>query len=176
MILLLEGTEGVGKTTLGHAVSQALAIPYYHFNAPPVEGTFEHFYGLLRDVIAETPNMVIDRFHLSNWAYNGRFGGGVLTCREWRQLDDLLVEQEAYLALMVDSVFAIEERLQVRGDPFAALIDRAMLAAVQTRFQDLLACTRIADNGSYRLPQLYNGTAFTEQGESLLMWLEGRRK
>lgn len=61
MLILIEGSEGLGKTTLAKALQWKLRTAYVH-HCPPDNWQLESFKTVL-------PNAVYDRFHWSMWAY-----------------------------------------------------------------------------------------------------------
>ena len=101
-------------------------------------------------------DFIIDRCHLSNWAYRGLLGGGILTLDEWTTLDEQLRRLKTWLFLLVDDPFAIEARLQQREDKGdgANLLHRHTLAHIQQRFIEASAMSRIEPKGHFTLMQL----------------------
>ena len=61
MLYLIEGSDGLGKTTLAKALQWKLRTAYVH-HAPPDNWTFNNFFEVL-------PNAIYDRFHWSMYAY-----------------------------------------------------------------------------------------------------------
>lgn len=61
MLILIEGADGLGKTTLAKALQWKLRTAYVH-HCPP-----DHWQ--LSDFSVVLPNAVYDRFHWSMWAY-----------------------------------------------------------------------------------------------------------
>lgn len=155
MILLLEGCSAVGKTSLANRFSKELDIPIQHFGIPPVDGVFDYFYRELDIGITMNRHLILDRFHLSNHAYNGKLGGGVLSLPEWLRLDEILSRFETWLILMVDDPFLIHSRLQegaARPDG-AQSLSRDEVGNIQNRFSDALRMSAIEVKGSYQYRQ-----------------------
>lgn len=158
MIILIDGVNCTGKSTLAKQFSEDLNWPILKFNVPP-ESAYEHFslrIGLMTDAGLEEGHFIIDRCHLSNWAYCGMLGGGVLDGSEWNRVDDLLRRHKTWLFLLVDDPFAIEARLQQREgrEDGANSLKRHELASLQQRFTEAMAMSRIEVKGQFTLMQL----------------------
>ncbi len=72
VIILLEGPDGTGKTTLAHDLAEKHGLEYLHFDIPdkpPLDYWFE-------TLINVNKPMVIDRLHLSEDAYGPVFRDG----------------------------------------------------------------------------------------------------
>lgn len=78
MIIVLEGPDGAGKSTLGNLLSQAFNIPVFHTGGPPQDiGEFYDKVESVYDAIDSVPYpepVIFDRLpHISEFAYgNGR--------------------------------------------------------------------------------------------------------
>lgn len=171
MILLLEGCQRTGKSTLARMLSQDLKWPILHFGVPPSEGVCQHFLAEIETEVSRHPHLIVDRFHLSNLAFHGILGGGVLQPAEAVKLDNYLARLGTWLMLMVDDPFAIEKRLQQfgeRGDG-AHSLDRALLTEIQKEFEKLMQFSEIARKATYSLSLYVNERgAATEEYFQLL--------
>jgi thymidylate kinase len=154
MIILLEGLNCTGKSTLAKAFSERLEIPVVKFNVPGTD-PYQEFSERLQTAVAEHRHFIVDRLHLSNYAYNGWLGGGVLNPQEWGKIDQFLSEQTAVLYWMVDTPHAIEQRLTERQDrnDGAERLDRSWLATIHDRFQEAFRRSMIPNKGSFMLTQ-----------------------
>ncbi len=96
MLVLIEGSDGLGKTTLAKALQWKMGCAYVH-HAPPKEWERDQFLRVL-------DNAVYDRFHWSMWAYKN-------------------VRQQP-LNLTLDHCRAIDERLAIQqdGDYFTVVL------------------------------------------------------
>lgn len=96
MLYLIEGSDGLGKTTLAKAIQWAERCAYVHHSPPKEWG--------INDFLTVLPNAVYDRFHWSMWAYK-------------------IVNRQP-LDLSVDDCEAIDERLSILldGDYFTVLL------------------------------------------------------
>jgi thymidylate kinase len=154
MILLIEGVNRVGKTTLATRLAQDLDWPILKFNVPPANA-YEHF-KLSLSLMAELKgSFIVDRCHLSNRAYQEKLGGGVMDFSEWSNLDEWLRGKGAWLFLLVDNPFDIEARLQKRPDKGdgAEHLSRSEIAALQSSFDEAYQTSAIEVKGHFTLPQ-----------------------
>lgn len=69
-MIIVEGADNVGKTTLCEALCKATSLPYAHLSRPPVG--FDHLGGYVSNI---TPR-VQDRWHLSALVYGMMLGTG----------------------------------------------------------------------------------------------------
>lgn len=169
MILLIEGVSCVGKSTLATTLSEAVGVPILKFNVPPADA-YSHFQdGLIRQ-FKESPHFIIDRCHLSNAAYQGMLGGGVMSGVQCGMIDNLLHQMGAWLFLMLDEPALIAERLLQRTgrQDQAEMLTRHQLGDLQNRFIDLFDVSRIEQKGSFTLPQFLTDEGFyTTQFEQI---------
>ena len=164
MIILLDGLNCTGKSTLATAFSERLQIPVVKFNVPGPD-PYTEFSERLQAAVADVRHFIVDRLHLSNYAYNGWLGGGVLNPVEWAKIDQLISEQTAVLYWMVDTPHAIEQRLmerQGRNDG-AERLDRGWLATIHDRFEEAYRRSTILNKGSFMLPQFIQDEQPTAQ-------------
>lgn len=155
MILLIEGVNCCGKSTLAKQFSEDLNWPILKFNVPPYEA-FDYFWDEICHWGCEEDNFIIDRCHLSNWAYENLLEGGVLSLDDWTVIDQTLKKMNTWLFLLVDDPFAIEARLQQREDKGdgANQLHRHVLAQIQQRFIEASGMSRIEQKGHFTLMQL----------------------
>lgn len=68
MIIVVEGVDGTGKTTLAKYLSLAMKIPYAHFSAPsnPSEAERQYFYCLERN---KNKDIILDRSWVGEFVY-----------------------------------------------------------------------------------------------------------
>ena len=97
MVLLLEGMNCAGKTTLAQRLYAELGWPIIKFNVPP-DDAYDYFRDTLEEARKTHSNLILDRGHLSNLAYNGCLGGGVIHFNQFDALD----QSVDVLFLMVD--------------------------------------------------------------------------
>ena len=161
MVLLIEGVNHTGKSTLAKKLAKDLGWGILKFNVPPLESPYIHFSQRIHAAIREHGNVIIDRCHFSNFAYNGRLGGGVLNEIERYALDKII----DVVFLLVDSPFVIAERLNedVDRDDGAERLTRQDLGDIQKRFYEALGSSLIENKYSFQFPQLITEDGVTAQ-------------
>jgi hypothetical protein len=151
MILLLEGANCCGKSTLAQSLAADLGCEIVKFSMAPTTLTFDYFWDGLVLARRRSPNMIVDRAHLSNAVYGDLQGSGMLNPKEWSTIDQWFVQQEAWLFLMTDDVFRIEARVQERGREIDAPLGRPQLAQIQRDFERFYGQSGIEPKGQYAL-------------------------
>lgn len=75
MIIIIEGPDGAGKTTLAHKLATCLNLKYHHEGPPPVDiPPLDHYLGVLEKY--RHCSVVIDRFALGERVYGPALRGG----------------------------------------------------------------------------------------------------
>lgn len=178
MIIVLEGVSAVGKTTLANHMAEELDAEIFHVGAPPKDDPFGWYLEGVNAAYDRSHSLILDRFHLSNYVYRDMFSGGIMSMQQFLQLDKMLAQMDAWLFLMVDDPFAIEERVRGRareGDPGLTL-SRQQFGELQQRFFEAFDLSRIANKGSFRFNQFieHNG-AWSEQFNDIISTLKETR-
>jgi thymidylate kinase len=170
MIVLLEGLNCTGKTTLANLLQHHLNVPIIKFNVPGHD-PYSEFKERVEAAVQEHGHFIVDRLHLSNVAYGGRLGGGVLTPTEWTKIDKFLCEQKAFLYWMLDTPQAIEERLKERTGRAdgAQTMEREQIGLIHTRFQKAFDLSAIDPKGSFMLPQFYDDFVTPQFRQNVLL-------
>ena len=178
MIVLIEGLNCTGKTTMAENFSRELKIPVVKFNVHGPE-PYREFIDQLHSVGQKEKHFIVDRMHLSNYAYDGCLGGGVMTPSEWEILDSVLNGWRCYLYWMVDTPHAIEERMKLRTGRTdgAETMPRGQIGMIHNRFQTAYSRSIIEKKGSFTLPQFvddgYTTRQFKDQLRILKMEMAG---
>lgn len=165
MICLVEGLDRTGKGTLCARLQKDLpGFQYVHFGVPDRVDPYDFFMEKLTDVQG---NLIIDRLHWSNAAYNGCLGGPVLVDFDWWRIDHWIAEQPSVAVLLVDDPHAICQRLQQEETETPArrlFVSPREVAVVQSRFYQCFDRSGIRNRWSLGLDQLltpadYDGVA-----------------
>lgn len=69
MIVVLEGPDGSGKTTLGKKLSEALGYPMTHFSYPKTHEEQAELFGTYWKFLEEHDNAIVDRMWYSTMVY-----------------------------------------------------------------------------------------------------------
>lgn len=90
MIIILEGCDGSGKTTLAKHLVEKYGLEYRHEGPPPPDVHPLQYYGAILDA-ARGKNVVFDRFALGERVYGPVLRGGTrLGKPEWRVFERLM--------------------------------------------------------------------------------------
>lgn len=169
-VLILEGVNCTGKSTLAKLFAERTGLEIVKFGVPPAENAFGYFASGIMEAAARNESFIIDRCHLSNYAYGTRQGGTLLPVPYWQKLDQELCRLNGWLFLMTDNVFQIERRMKKRqkGDG-ADGWDRETIAAVQRRFEEAFEMTKLEPKGQFSLSLFLDAEGRpTSQCESIL--------
>ncbi|MCH9665571.1 MAG: hypothetical protein K0U41_06940 [Gammaproteobacteria bacterium] len=73
MLILLEGPDRTGKTTLAKHLAEVFSLNYIHCSKPKTDDPFKEYIGLLDSIKEPT---VLDRGHLGEYVYSKLWRGG----------------------------------------------------------------------------------------------------
>lgn len=137
MIILLEGVDGTGKTTLARELAARLDVPYWNRPHNPLYGMSTESSQLLHEsemdlITTLKSDVVVDRFVPSEYAYNKGFGREFNEERAIELTRDCLAEMlVVWLYWPGDATHQdIEDRTDDEVDPFRIL-------EVQRRYKEL---------------------------------------
>ena len=107
-MIILEGPDRCGKTSVSAALlSMDASLLYHHFTKPP-QDPFEYF---ARFFTTTRPNVVVDRCHWSEPAYGRVYrDGSKLSDTQFIQLDMMLLASHAQIIYMYDEPSQIRSR------------------------------------------------------------------
>lgn len=132
MIVIIEGPDGAGKTTLARAIQQDTGWQYIHANAPAAHPLIEY----TAPLSDSTKSFVLDRWHLGEMVYGPLHrGGSRLSPEQFVAVEQFLDERGAVVVLCNGTVAELSKHLYMRGDkPHATL-------AMEARGFDKIAST-----------------------------------
>jgi len=115
-IILLEGCDGVGKTTFANELSkktgyEVLRGSSFEISELGAEGMFNHMMELL-----DKENVIIDRFMWSNIVYGNLFDYPLMTANQYDALIDKLDSKDSLLVYLYAPIGTINYRIDNRGD------------------------------------------------------------
>lgn len=138
MIVLLEGPDGAGKTTLGRLIEAEFNMPYVHVSSPKGADVFTHHY--LPAMQAD--NTVLDRLHWSEDVYGLiNRGGSGLTAQEFGFIDGILHSKHAVVVLCLPPLSAV--LLNIQRDERQENHNEQTATMVWHGFKDLPPRTRL---------------------------------
>lgn len=139
MIIILEGVDGAGKSTLAKQMSEEYNMPIHHFSYPKTEEEKANMFQMYADAIHEYGNGIFDRCWYSEMVY-----GPMLrekSCISWEQmieLEKLLASNGGGLLVHCTAPFeTIWNRFETRGDDYIKQ-DRATLQQLHARYDRLM--------------------------------------
>lgn len=77
MLILIEGADNTGKTTLAKMLCSQIGAYYHHCGKPQSEYVFEEYEHLYLDKLRDYENVVMDRGHLGEYVYSQLWRGGL---------------------------------------------------------------------------------------------------
>lgn len=91
-LIVVEGPDGAGKSTLAHAICEQFGVPYYHHNGPKQigdEGALAYYTGVICDL--RNTGGVMDRLGLTEYVYGKVMrGSSRIAVSQLHQLHELL--------------------------------------------------------------------------------------
>lgn len=168
-VLLFEGVNCTGKSTLAQLFAARTGLEIVKFGIAPADDPFGYFAAGIDQAALRSHHFIIDRCHLSNYAYQQEQQSGVMSIRDWSRIDQRLARLDTWLFLMTDDVFQIERRMQERkkGDG-ADGWNRERIARVQERFEDGFQMTDLEPKGQFSLGLFLLDGIITDQFKSIL--------
>lgn len=117
MIIVLEGPDGSGKSTIAEALYRRLHATALRQGPPPRGLAYSTFKAMV-DFAGRTPaNVVIDRLHWGAWPYGNVYrGGSELEIKDILDLDDQLGEHGALLVYVRADADVLDQRIIDRGE------------------------------------------------------------
>lgn len=112
MLIVLEGADGVGKTTLAQLLSQILDAEIIHSTAE-TPNDWDYFKGIMDE--AKTRNIIADRFFWGQFVYQDR-SERHLTFEQLHELESQLKSDGGKLIYVCAPEHIIRERLHARGE------------------------------------------------------------
>lgn len=121
MLILIEGLDGTGKTTIARRLRDENGFELIH-KGPPTRPPYEEYTADLCDYEpGEGRNIVCDRWHLGELVYPlARHRSTDMTPDIFDQIDRFLVCKGAFLIYATASLEVIERNLLKRGEPYEA--------------------------------------------------------
>ena len=115
MIIVLEGADGTGKTTLARAIVKCTGARYVHNSVPkPANRPLDYWMG---NILPDDRPIVIDRLHWSEDVYGALFrDGSALTDLDRRWLEDWLTLRGAVIVLCCPPLETVLENVQRTAD------------------------------------------------------------
>jgi len=85
MLIIIEGPDNTGKTTLARHLQEVFTLDYIHCSKPKTDNPFQEYLSMFSDLNVPT---VIDRAHLGEYVYSKLWRDGCsITDKQFKLLD-----------------------------------------------------------------------------------------
>jgi thymidylate kinase len=119
MIIIIEGPDGSGKTTLAKTLSEKTGWPIIHRSAPKSEEEKKAMKVMYHSLIAENTNAILDRCWYSEMAYGPTMRDeSVISYPEMYELEKCILANGALLIYCTSDKQTLWKRCQQRGEDY----------------------------------------------------------
>lgn len=119
MIIIIEGPDGSGKTTLAEKLSRQTKYPILHRTQPKTEEEKKLMMGEYLQTIRSGKNMIFDRCWYSEMAYGPVMrDASVISYPEMYELEEQLAKTGALIIYATGPKAALWQRCQRRGEEY----------------------------------------------------------
>lgn len=118
-VIILEGIDGAGKSTLADALIEASPVPAHYLHRGPLEGTVEDELIYPLQNIPENELLVTDRWHVGEMVYGPIYRGKSLVAGEYNSIiESLLWDMNAVKVILSPPIEVVKQRLEERGEDY----------------------------------------------------------
>lgn len=119
MIIIIEGPDGAGKTTLAEQISRQTKYPIIHRTKPKNEEEKKRMMGEYLQTIRSGKNMIFDRCWYSEMAYGPVMrDSSVISYPQMYELEEQLAKTGALIIYATGPKAALWQRCQKRGEEY----------------------------------------------------------
>ena len=137
MLIIIDGPDGSGKTTLAKRLADITGYEYFHFSYPKTDAEKEVMVQKYKDFIKNHPNAILDRSWYSEIVYGLVVRGK--SCVSPEDMKDLELLTHRYGALIIyctDKPEVLWQRATKRGEDY--ITDYETFIAICEVFDDIL--------------------------------------
>ena len=154
MIIILEGIDGSGKTTLAQQISHQTGYPIIHKTQPKDEAEKKLMIGEYLQVIRTNKNAIFDRCWYSEMAYGPVMRDtSVITFPQMYELERLAAKSGAMIIHCTGSEAALWQRCQKRGEDY--VVCRDDFKAIHKNFNDIFLVPHYIPVVRYECPDMH---------------------
>lgn len=137
MIILLEGPEAAGKSTLAKLLEEQTGYPVVHMDKPKTDEEKQNMYMDYMNKIQSVDNVIFDRCWYSEMVYGPIMRDkSYISHSQMCNLESALVRKGAMIIHCTDNVALLWERCNERGEDYVT--DAKTLVKITQGFEDLL--------------------------------------
>lgn len=138
MIIIIEGPDGSGKTTLANLLSKQTGYPVIHRSQPKSEEEKAQMMQSYVDVIKSGRNAIFDRCWYSEMVYGPIMrDASVISYKEMYELERMLAKKGALIIHCTDDPVILWRRATQRGEEYVK--DYGIHSDVCKGFEDLFS-------------------------------------
>lgn len=124
MIIILEGTEATGKSTLAKLLSSQTGYPIIHMDKPKTEEDRVRMFTDYLDRVALLNDVIFDRCWYSEMVYGAVMrDGSCISLKQMYDLEAALLHKSAIIIHCTDATSLLWDRCKVRGEDHVLDID-----------------------------------------------------
>lgn len=154
MILILEGPDGAGKTTLANKISLMTGWKIQHFSYPKNQDDIDKMYMMYVDAIKGAGNIIFDRCWYSDMTYGPVMrGAATITYPQMFDLERLVAKKGGMVVFCTDSKAALWQRISQRGDDY--ITSRDKFNEICDNYNGLFSCPHIIPVVKYDFEVFY---------------------
>lgn len=155
MIIIIEGPDGSGKTSLANRLSRQTGYKIIHRTQPKTEEDKAIMMDEYFRVIRSRENMIFDRCWYSEMVYGPVMrDASVISYSQMYDLERRLMETGAMIIYCTDAKQVLWARCQERGEDY--IVDRTTFDSICDRYDTLFASPHFIPVVTYRCPE-YKG-------------------
>ena len=153
MIIIIEGPDGSGKTTLANQLSKQTGYKIIHRTQPKTEEDKAIMMVEYLDAIWSKENMIFDRCWYSEMVYGPVMrDASVISYAQMYDLERRLMEVGAMIIYCTDAKQVLWARCQERGEDY--IVDRTTFDSICDGFDALFTLPHLIPIMTYKCPKL----------------------
>lgn len=156
MVIIIEGADGSGKTTLANQLSEQTGYKIIHRTRPKTEEDKALMMVEYLQIIESGENVIFDRCWYSEMVYGPVMRDvSVISYAQMYDLERQLTEVGAMIIYCTDAKQVLWARCQERGEDY--IVDRTTFDNICDRYDALFALPHLVPIMTYKCPELQGG-------------------
>lgn len=137
MIIIIEGPDGSGKTTLASQIAKQTGYPVVHFSVPKTEEEKEQMVSMYKQAIKESKNIIFDRCWYSEMAYGPVMRKEhVISYPQMYELERMLAKRGSLIIYCTGSPEVLWRRATARGEDYVT--DQQTFVEIFEAYEDIM--------------------------------------